>query len=71
MENTIEKQIELLKICNEKKLSFNYYGNVEKIEIQKYDLKAQEFDFYEWIYIDDNYAVENLNDLIEKVKNYK
>lgn len=71
MENTIDKQIELLKLCNEKKLTFNYAGHVEKIEVNKLNFNTNEFDFYEWIYIDDNYAIENLNELIEKVKNYK
>ncbi len=71
MENTTEKQIELLKLCNEKKLTFNYAGYVAKLEVQKYNHKTSEFDLYEWFYLDEENAIENLNKLIEKVKNYK
>lgn len=71
MKNTIELQIELLKLCNEKGLTFNYAGHVQKIQVEKYNFNKGEFDLFEWLYIDEKNSIEKLNGLIEKVKNYK
>lgn len=70
MENTIEKQIELLRLCNEKGLVCNFTLDCGQIYVMLLNHETNEWKFYEYISINEN-AIENLNELIEKVKNYK
>ena len=68
------KLIELLKLCIEKNLSYSYY-NGGAIHITKRNEDTNDFDFYEYVCIYDFLSEEkrmrNINELIEKVKNYK
>lgn len=70
MEKIIEKQIELLKLCNEKMMNFETTPKYGMVEVRFFD-KNSECLFSEMIYIDNKKAINNLNALIEKVKNFK
>lgn len=68
------KLIELLKICIKKGLSFDY-SQVQAICISYSDEDSENQLFYEYVGIYDFWTEErrmkNINELIEKVKNYK
>lgn len=61
------KLIKLLKLCIDKKISFDL-SHTDNLCVCKLDIVNQEWLFYERINI--NYG-DSLNQLIEKVKNYK
>lgn len=71
MENTTEKQIELLKLCNEKWIHFETSPKLGLISVFKIDDYLSEMLFSERCYIDNKNALDNLDKLIEKVKNYE
>ena len=71
MENTIEKQIELLKLCNEKKMNFETSPKHGLVYVLKFDEYLSEILFSERCYIDNKNPLDNLDKLIEKVKNYE
>ena len=60
------KLIELLKLCIEKDLNFDY-SITNVITISRLNNEKESFE----IYIRENISGYNLNELIEKVKNYK
>ena len=60
------KLIELLKLCIEKDLNFDY-SITNVITISRLKNEKESFE----IYIRENISEYNLNELIEKVKNYK
>lgn len=60
------KLIELLKLCIEKDLNFDY-SITNVITISRLNNEKESFE----IYIRENISEYNLNELIEKVKNYK
>ncbi len=70
---TTEKLKELLELCIEKKLSYSYY-NCGAIQVTRSNENDEGWEFYEYVGIYDFWGeervMENLNDLIEKVKNY-
>lgn len=66
--NTIEKQIELLKLCNDKGLNMLSWHQHELIEVSKFEDK--DLVFFERAFIIDG-NLKKLDELIEKVKNYK
>lgn len=60
------KLIELLKLCIEKDINFDY-SITNVITISRLNNEKESFE----IYIRENISEYNLNELIEKVKNYK
>jgi len=71
MENTTEKQIELLKLCNEKGMNFETSPKHGLIYVLKFEEYSSEILFSEYCCIDNKNAIDNLDKLIEKVKNYE
>lgn len=60
------KLIELLKLCIEKDINFDY-SITNVITISRLNNEKESFE----IYLRENISESNLNELIEKVKNYK
>ena len=71
MEPTIKLQIKLLRLCNKKKMNLETAPKHGLITVLKFDEYSSEILFSEYCYIDNKNALDNLDELIEKVKNYE
>jgi len=69
--NTKEKLMQLLELCIEKELNFDYTPN-QVITVAKFNHKKSDFTFREsvWLINSTHKNTENIYELITKVKNY-